>query len=93
MAALSKVDLAAGGAAFENYANSINELIRGTFEGGGGGGRGGGVGRLSTSDVLTRIGLFKGGADSQAQTLRANLAAVQAIQGNTSGLIPAITNA
>jgi hypothetical protein len=48
---------------------------------------------LTSTDFLTRIGIFKGGSDSQLQTSKANLAAVQAIQGNTNGMIPAITNA
>jgi hypothetical protein len=90
LSAFAEADPAAGGQAFEDYINSINELIRGTIEGAAGGGGGG---RLSSSDALARIGIFKGQRDSQLQTLKANLAAVQGIQGNTSGLIPAITNA
>ena len=91
LAAFAQADPAAGGKAFEDYANSINELIRGTFEGAA---AGGGVGAMQTpSDALTRIGLFKGGADSQLQTLKANLASTQAIQGNTTNLIPTIENA
>lgn len=90
--ALSQADPAAGGKAFEDYANSINELIRGTFEGAVGGG-GAGIAMQTASDALTRIGLFKGGADSQIQTLKANLAATRAIQGNTDNLIPTIENA
>ena len=89
LSAAAQADPAAGAQAFEDYVNTFNKLIRGTFEGGGGGGGG----RLSSSDALARIGIFKGQKDSELQTLKANLAAVQSIQGNTSGLIPAITNA
>ena len=89
--ALAQADPAAGGKAFEDYANSINKLIRGTFEGAAAGGGGGG--RLSSSDSLARIGIFKGQKDSELQTLKANLAATQAIQGNTTNLIPTIENA
>jgi len=48
---------------------------------------------ITSTDSLARIGIVKGQRDSELQTLKANLAAVQSIQGNTSGLIPAITNA
>jgi len=48
---------------------------------------------VASTDSLARIGIFKGQRDSELQTLKANLAAVQSIQGNTSGLIPAIENA
>lgn len=87
--ALSQADPSAGGRAFEDYAKGINELIRGTFEGA----AAGGGGRLSSFDSLARIGIFKGQADSQLQTLKANLAATRGIQGNTTNLIPTIENA
>ena len=48
---------------------------------------------ITSTDSLARIGIFKGQKDSELQTLKANLAAVKGIQGNTSGLIPAIENA
>ena len=48
---------------------------------------------LTSTDFLTRIGLFKGGSDSQLQTLKASLAAQNGIHANTNGLISAIENA
>ena len=91
--ALAQANPSAGGKAFEDYFNSINELIRGTIEGTTGSGAGPKIAMQTASDALTRIGLFKGGADSQIQTLKANLAATRAIQGNTDNLIPTIENA
>ncbi len=88
--ALSQIDLSAGGKAFEDYVNTFNKLIRGQFEGAG---AGVGGAMQTSADSLARIGIFKGQKDSELQTLKANLAATQAIQGNTSGLIPAIENA
>ena len=76
------------------FKQEMEQLLRLGFAGPAGVGVGGGAGAGNNiSDSLARIGIFKGQADSQLQTLKANLAAVQSIQGNTSGLIPAITNA
>ena len=90
----TQTDPAAGMTAFWDYVNKMNELVRGEFEGAAtGAGAGAAITRQATTDSLARIGIFKGQKDSELQTLKANLAAVQSIQGNTSGLIPAITNA
>mgnify|MGYP003133010893 CR=1 FL=1 len=51
------------------------------------------IGMLRATDALTRIGLFKTGADSQLQTLKASLAAQRGTELNTTGLISAVTNA
>jgi len=91
--ALGKLDFSAFGTGFEDYWNRMTELANSKFMAGAAAGAGMGIAMQTPSDALTRIGLFKGGADSQLQTLKANLAAVQSIQGNTNGIIPAIENA
>ena len=90
--ALSQIDLSAGGKAFEDYVNAFSELVRNGFVGPDVGG-GAASARNNVSDSLARIGVFKGQADSQLQTLKANLAATRGIQGNTTNLIPTIENA
>ena len=89
--ALGQMDPSAGGAAYDQYQKNMEALMNLSF-GGGGAAVEGVRGRIPT-DALARIGIFKGQKDSELQTLKANLAAVQSIQGNTNGLIPAITNA
>ena len=88
--ALGQADPSAGNAAFWDYIKQMNELVRGSFAGAAAAGSGA---MQTPADSLARIGIFKGRGDSELQTLKANLAAVQSIQGNTNGLIPAITNA
>jgi len=87
----TNIDPAAGIEAFWDYIEKMNELVRGSFEEAGGAGAAGAM--QASTDSLARIGIFKGQRDSELQTLKANLAAVQEIRGNTSGLIPAIANA
>ena len=88
--ALAQADFGAGGEAFEEYWNKMSELQGLMFRNAE---QSQAMTRQTTTDSLARIGIFKSQRDSELQTLKANLAAVQGIQGNTSGLIPAITNA
>jgi hypothetical protein len=91
--ALAQADFGAGGKAFEDYWNKMSELTGLTFEKSEQAAAQQAITRQASTDSLARIGIFKGQKDSELQTLKANLAAVQSIQGNTNGLIPAITNA
>ena len=91
--ALAQADFGAGGQAFEEYWNKMSELQGLMFKNAEQATQAQAITRQATTDSLARIGIFKGQKDSELQTLKANLAAVQSIQGNTSGLIPAITNA
>ena len=89
----TQTDVAAGNTAFWDYVKKMNELARKSFEEGATAGAAAGIAMQTPSDALTRIGLFKGGADSQLQTLKASLAAQRGTELNTTGLISAVTNA
>ena len=91
--ALAQADFGAGGEAFEDYWNKMSELTGSMFEKSEQAAETQAITRQASTDSLARIGIFKGQRNSELQTLKANLAAVQAIQGNTNGMIPAIENA
>ena len=96
--AMMQYDWTAAGVAREQFKQQMAQLLGLSFTGPGGavaGAVGGSqpIGMLRASDALTRIGLFKSGADSQLQTLKASLAAQRGTQQNTNGIISAITNA
>ena len=89
--ALSKMDISAIGPAMDAYRENIEKLLGLGFAAQGGTSS---FARLKMSDELTRIGLFKGGRDSQLQTLRASLAAQKETASNTGQpLINAIETA
>jgi len=93
--AVAQADFGAGGKAFEDYWNKMSELAGSMFKQSEQATeiQAQAITRQASTDSLARIGIFKGQKDSELQTLKANLAAVRSIQGNTNGLIPAITNA
>ena len=93
--AVGQADFGAGGKAFEDYWNKMSELAGSMFKQSEQATeiQAQAITRQASTDSLARIGIFKGQKDSELQTLKANLAAVRSIQGNTNGLIPAITNA
>ena len=89
--ALGQADPSAGVKAFDDYVNKMADLTRLSFSEGLTAASG--IARQTSTDSLARIGIFKGRADSELQTLKASLIVQRSIKSNTDGLITAIETA